>query len=80
MAAKKATPTKRAGDKQKTTARKNATKRMEGRERVGPGQKAPPSDQRASQGRFPGETPLTGEDRPADRPGGKRGQGSKRKA
>jgi hypothetical protein len=80
MPAKKANPAKRSGNKHKTTAQKNATKKMEGRERTGPRQKVPPSDQVASQGRFPGETPLTGEDRPADRPGGKRGQGSKRKA
>ena len=33
-----------------------------------------------SQSRYPGETPLTGEDRPSNRPGGKRGQGSRRKA
>ena len=32
-----------------------------------------------SQSRYPGETPLTGDDRPATRPGGKRGQGSSRK-
>ena len=29
--------------------------------------------------RYPGETPLTGEDRPAARAGDKRGQGSSRK-
>jgi hypothetical protein len=32
-----------------------------------------------SQSRYHGETPLTGEDRPATRAGGKRGQGSSRK-
>jgi hypothetical protein len=32
-----------------------------------------------SQSRYPGETPLTGEDRPADRAGNKRGRGSSRK-
>ena|SRR5215204_439113 len=29
------------------------------------------SHQEVDQSRFPGETPLTGEDRPSDRPGGK---------
>jgi hypothetical protein len=53
---------------------------MEGRERTAPGATLRGSDQSVSQSRFPGETPLTGEDRPSDRPGGKRGQGSKRKA
>jgi hypothetical protein len=80
MPAKKASPTKSSGSKQKTTARKNATKKMEGRERTGTRAKVAPSDQAASQRRFPGETPLTGEDRPTDRAGGKRGQGSSRKS
>jgi hypothetical protein len=78
--AKKTSPTKSSGTKRKTTARKNATKKMEGREGRAPGAKVRGSDQKVSQSRFPGETPLAGEDRPANRAGGKRGQGSKRKA
>jgi hypothetical protein len=80
MPTKKSSPTKPSGSKRKTTARKNATKKMEGREGPAPGAKLRGSDQTLSQSRFPGETPLTGEDRPANRAGGKRGQGSKRKA
>jgi hypothetical protein len=37
------------------------------------------SAKKISQSRYPGETPLTGEDRPSRRAGGKRGQGSSRK-
>jgi hypothetical protein len=37
------------------------------------------SAQAISQSRYPGETPLTGEDRPSMRPGGKKGRGSSRK-
>jgi hypothetical protein len=80
MPTKKSSPTKPSTIKRKTTARKNATKKMEGREGRAPGAKLRGADQTLSQSRFPGETPLTGEDRPANRPGGKRGQGSKRKA
>ena len=79
MPAKKSNPTKRPATKGKTTARKNATARAEGRERTGARRKVAPSDQAAGGGRFPGEVPLTGEDRPADRPGGKQDRGSKRK-
>jgi hypothetical protein len=60
--------------KGKASAQANATERAHNRERTGGGRavKVPPSDKQVSQGRFPGETPLTGEDRPADRPGGKK--------
>ena len=60
------------GTKQKATARENATARMQERERTGPDVKARGTDKEVSQGRFPGETPLTGEDRPSGRAGGKK--------
>jgi hypothetical protein len=64
--------------KKKATAKEHAT-RHAASERRGKSAsarvKVPVSQKRRSQGRFPGERPLTGEDRPADRPGGKtRGQ------
>ena len=65
-------------NKKKATARENATQRSAGR-RGGQQEQSAPSDKAASQGRFAGETPLTGEDRPSDRPGGtKDGQVAKR--
>jgi hypothetical protein len=67
-----------APNKKKATARENANQGVAGR-RNAPQRASAPSDKEASQGRFPGETPLTGEDRPADRPGGKKeGQAAKR--
>src|SRR3954462_11110127 len=62
--------------KGKASARANATERAHNRERTGGrGVKTPTSDPRVSHSRFPGETPLTSEARPADRAGGKkRGQ------
>jgi hypothetical protein len=79
MPTKKSNPGKRAGNKHKTSARQNATKRVAERDRTSATPKTP-TTQEASHGRFPGETPLTGEDRPADRPGAKRGRGSSRKS
>ena len=58
-------------NKKKATARENANQRAAGRRDAPQGPSAP-SDKEASQRRFPGETPLTGEDRPVDRPGGKK--------
>lgn len=55
-------------NKKKTTAQKNATKRIAERERSGENPKVPRSAKRISQSRFPGETPLTGEDRPLSSP------------
>ena len=72
MAAKKANPTKGSAGKGKASARANATKKIAGRERSGATPKVQGSEQEISQSRFPGETPLTGEDRPADQPGGKK--------
>jgi hypothetical protein len=79
MASKKSNPEKRLSTKGKASARANAVKRRAERDRAPQGAKAS-TDRQASQGRFEGETPLTGEDRPANRRGGKVGQGSKRKA
>ena len=66
------TPKKKASAPQHAAQREQ---RQQGR--------ATPRTQRSaktiSQSRYPGETPLTGEDRPAARPGAKRGQGSSRK-
>jgi hypothetical protein len=76
MPANKSKTTTRKG---KTTARKNATKRIADRRGANPKPKVRGTNKEVSQGRFPGETPLTGEDRPADRIGGKKGQGSRRK-
>ena len=87
MSSNKNTPQSRAGNtKKKASARANATQRMDAAENRGqPGKatrpsKTNPSAQSMSQQRFPGETPLTGEDRPATRQGGKKGQGSSRKS
>jgi hypothetical protein len=77
MAGKSSASQKKPTNKKKASARQNADERIARRERV-PEQgrpRAPRSNKANSQGRFPGETPLTGEDRPADRSGGKkRGQ------
>jgi hypothetical protein len=76
MAANKST-TKRS--KGKATARANATQRA-ARQGVGEAaRRTPPGNKLPSQSRFRGETPLTGEDRPADRAGGKQqGRGRSR--
>ena len=67
-------------NKKKATARENAAERSTGR-RDGQQEQSTPSDKEASQGRFPGETPLTGEDRPSDRPGEKKqGQAARRES
>ena len=58
--------------KKKATAKEHAT-RHAASERRGKGAservKVPASQKQRSQGRFPGERPLSGEDRPANRPG-----------
>ena len=72
-------PKRTSADKKKPTARQNATGKIARRERTGGSPKVPRSEKQRSQGRFPGETPLSGEDRPANRAGGKkpsRGTGS----
>jgi len=67
-----------SSQKKKATAKEHAT-RHAASERRGKAAservKVPASEKQRSQGRFPGERPLTGEDRPASRQGGKtRGQ------
>jgi hypothetical protein len=57
--------------KGKATAQANARNRAQvqlGRDRAS----SRASQKEMSQGRFPGETPLTGEDRPSNRSGGKK--------
>jgi hypothetical protein len=60
--------------KKKATAKEHAT-RHAASERRGKAAservKVPASQKQRSQGRFPGERPLSGEDRPANRPGAK---------
>src|SRR5688572_2446965 len=63
MAQRRPSTMQSSPNKKKATARENATRRATGR-RDGQQQQSVPSDKDASQGRFPGETPLTGEDRP----------------
>jgi hypothetical protein len=66
--------------KKKATSRERATDRVASRKRSGiQDPRMPASPKAHSQGRYPGETPLTGEDRPADRAGRKRtGQNARR--
>ena len=61
-------------NKQKATAREHATRHATSERRgkaASEPAKVPASENQRSQGRFPGERPLTGEDRPARRPGAK---------
>jgi hypothetical protein len=53
-----------SSNKKKATARGRANEKSA---RGGAGRSGKPSVREMSQGRFPGERPLTGEDRPADR-------------
>ena len=76
MPANKSKTTTRKG---KTTARKNATKRIADRRGATPNPKVRGTNKEVSQSRFPGETPLTGEDRPANQMGGKKGKGYRQK-
>ncbi len=67
-----------SSNKKKATAKEHATRHAtserRGKDASKPA-KVPASEKERSQGRFPGERPLTGEDRSATRPGGKvRGQ------
>src|SRR2546423_15386333 len=56
--------------KKKASARQNAAERISRETRVGQ-RSLPRGNKRVSQQRFPGETPLTGEDRPSGAAGGK---------
>ena len=61
----------KSASKKKPSAKAHATRRLE--ERPGTGEaRVPQSIKKISQDRFPGETPLTGEDRPAEGTGGKK--------
>src|SRR3954447_9798199 len=65
MASVKTTKQSKAGNnKKKAIARQNAARRSGGR--------TPIQMNQANHGRFPDETPLTGEDRPAESAGGKK--------
>jgi hypothetical protein len=57
--------------KKKATPQATAAGKMAGTRNTKGPVRVPKSAKEASQSRFPGETPLTGEDRPANRPGGK---------
>ena len=70
MPAKKSNPAKRSTSKKKSTARQHANQRIM-RQTGEPYPDVPISTKEISQGRFPGETPLTGEDRPVTRSRGK---------
>ena len=64
----------RSTQKNKATAREHATLHATSERRGSDASrpaKVPASEKQRSQGRFPGERPITGEDRPARRPGGK---------
>jgi hypothetical protein len=78
MAATKGSGSRRSSGtgKGKASARSNAAERSNNIPKVGGrAPRAIGGENQRSQGRFPGETPLTGEDRPANRSGGKkRGQ------
>jgi hypothetical protein len=70
MPSKKSNPAKRSMNKKKSTARQHAGQRVM-RQMNEPYPDVPQSTKEISQSRFPGETPLTGEDRPVTRPRGK---------
>jgi hypothetical protein len=56
----------------KQSARVHASQRVVVGEHLSQTPAVPASQKKISQGRFPGETPLTGEDRPPDQAGDKR--------
>jgi hypothetical protein len=57
--------------KKKSSARQHAQNRAQSQQHLAEPPPLPRSHKLIDQSRFPGETPLTGEDRPLDRPGGK---------
>ena len=68
-------PQKRSTNKKKASARQSAQSRIEEQRGTRGSIRTPTGHKEISQRRFPGETPLTGEDRPRRREGGKaRGQ------
>jgi hypothetical protein len=68
-----------ATPKKKSSAPQHAAQREQRQQGRATAPAARRSTKAISQSRYPGETPLTGEDRPAARAGGKRGRGSSRK-
>jgi hypothetical protein len=60
-----------SSNKKKATAKENSTARVAERRETGGASRVPSSEKQRSQSRYPGETPLTGEDRPNSRPGRK---------
>jgi hypothetical protein len=60
-----------SSQKKKPTAKENARRKADNQRAPGGQVTVPAGENRRSQSRFPGERPLTGEDRPADRSGGK---------
>ena len=78
MPARKPNPQKRSMNKQKRTSRQAANKRTATQPRRSARPRSAMSESQRSQGRYPGETPLTGEDRPTNRAGGnKQGQSAR---
>jgi hypothetical protein len=71
MPTKKSNPAKRSPNKRKANARSRAATKVSRRRGAGD-VRVRGSIKEISQGRFPGETALTGEDRPSTRAGGKR--------
>lgn len=71
MPHKPSNPQKRSRSKSKATARQRASEHRTGQRNSEARQRVPASAKEISQSRYPGETPLTGEDRPSRRPGGK---------
>jgi hypothetical protein len=63
-----------SSNKKKATAKEHATRHASSERRgkaASSPARVPASQKQRSHGRFPGERPMTGEDRPADRPGEK---------
>ena len=63
-----------SSNKHKATAKEHATQRLHNRENAGdqPQASVPTSTKEMSQGRHPGESPMTGEDRPSHKTDGKK--------
>ena len=61
-----------SSNKKKATAKERATERLAGRRGAKGRVSVPASVKKMSQSRHAGESPMTGEDRPRDRPGDKR--------
>ena len=71
MPRKSSNPEKTSTPKKKASARQNATARIAEQRGTRGKTRVPLGNKTSSQSRFPGETLLTGEDRPARKPGEK---------